>query len=585
MASTTDTAPAIGIDLGTTNSCAAIHDGTRPRVISSNLGYATIPSVLTFDREGGCVVGQQAERQMVLHPASCIYGSKRLLGRACVPGTLERFQPHFAYELVGDAEGFIAARIHDQTVPLVDVAARILRALREAAEAALGKRVERAVITVPAYFHENQRALVRQAGQLAGLEVLQIINEPTAAALSFGAKRDEQKRVLVFDLGGGTFDVSIVELAGGELNVVGVDGDSFLGGLDFDTRLCAIVQQKLATRLGKKELELDTIARARLLAAARSAKHELSGHAQTTIELRCLSLPDGSMVNVQEQVSAAEYEAACAELLSRTHAVIKRALDRSRLRPQDIQEVLLVGGQTRMPAVERQLVEFFGKKPSKRVHPDEAVALGAAIAAYARDGHTPSVVRDMLPMPIGTARADGQFQPLIPRNAALPAEVTVRVTAQPVGTTLHLPLFQGDGSHAFDNEVLGAITFNGVSGKRGPVDLSVTLRLDAEGLLTASARQAGTAQEQTVQLSSNHVPTALLAEVVQSRLEVTVEAPNAKASNAKAQGPAAQGKAASTTKAPTTAKADATGRGPASARKEVEKPGFWQRLMGFFRRT
>ena len=298
-------ARAIGIDLGTTFSCAAIVDGGRPAVIKSRLGYGMIPSIVAFV-DGKPVVGQAAERKMILKPEDAIYGSKRLLGRTFLPGVRDKFQPHFQYKLVADADGFVAAEVAGRIVTLLDVSSMILREMRSAAIEGLGYQVDRAVVTVPAYFNENQRQFVREAGRRAGLEVLRIINEPTAAALCFGFKRAEKKRLLVFDLGGGTFDVSLVDVDGNIFNVLGADGDTFLGGLDFDAKLVDHFTTKLRAKLGRA-IGFDPIAAQRLRVAAQEAKHQLSVQEKTLINLPGMTVADGPPIDVTGSVTRQEF--------------------------------------------------------------------------------------------------------------------------------------------------------------------------------------------------------------------------------------------------------------------------------------
>ena len=516
---------AIGIDLGTTFSCAAIVEGRKPQVVRSRLGYTTLPSVVTFDAHGEAVVGHEAERGMVLRPKDTIYGSKRLLGRSFLPGVLARFQPHFQYQLVADPDGFVAAHVCGRTVSFVDVAALILREMRRAAESGLGRPVERAVVTVPAYFNENQRAFVREAGRRAELDVIRVINEPTAAALCFGFNRAERKRLLVFDLGGGTFDVSIVELDGNVFQVVGTDGDTFLGGIDFDDRLAAHLLDRLGAR-GKQPIELDAVGRQRIRAAAQEAKHQLSVQQTFTVSIPALTLADGSRIDVAEPVSRPELEEITRSLLDGTLAVVSRALDAAGLRPADIDDVLLVGGQTRMPVVARRLRDLFDKEPTKRIHPDEVVAQGAAIAAESHDRFDAVVLRDVVPLAIGIAEPDGRMTPVIARNTRIPHEATATVAVPPGLESLKLAVFQGGSAQASGNEYLGALVVDGLPRRSEPVDCRVAFRLDAECLLHLHAAIPALDIDREVTLVTQHTPDQVLGEMGRERvLVVTPLAP------------------------------------------------------------
>jgi molecular chaperone DnaK len=511
---------AIGIDLGTTYTCAAVVEDGKPRVIRSRLGYTTIPSVVTYDDQGEALVGQPAERRMIVQPEETIYGSKRLVGRAFASGVRKRFQPFFQYELVSDQDGFIAAKIGERTISLVDVSALILREIRAAAESGLGERIRRAVITVPAYFNENQRASVREAGKRAELDVIRIINEPTAAALCFGINQQDKKRVLVFDLGGGTFDVSIVNIEAGLFSVLGVDGDSFLGGIDFDRRIVTWLLARLEEREGKP-VEVSATAKERLRGAAQDAKHQLSVQKQALINLPNLELESGATVNINDMLSRDEFEEITSELVEQTLAVVRRALDRQRIRPSDIDDILLVGGQTRMPALHARLKEIFGKEPTKKVHPDEVVALGAAIAADSHVRMQAVKLVDVVPLPIGLGSTDGKFVPVIPRNTAVPHESSTTVFFPGNCRTLELAVFQGDRSHSFDNEYLGSIHVDGLnSDSDEDVETKVGFFLDEESLLTVHVSIPALNLDQEVDLVTTHTPDEVLARMGKERIRV-----------------------------------------------------------------
>ena len=513
--------PAIGIDLGTTYSCAAIVQDGRPQVIRSKLGYTTIPSVVTFNKQGDAVVGVPAERRMVLEPKETIYGSKRLIGRTFLSGVKKRFQPHFQYELVSDDDGFVAAQMGDRTVQLVDVASMILDEIRKNAHTALGKPATRAVVTVPAYFNDNQRAFVREAGKRAGLDVLRILNEPTAAALAYGIDRGESKRLLVFDLGGGTFDVSILELDGNVFTVRGVDGDSFLGGIDFDRRLMDLLLERICDSTGRT-VELSPVGRERLRREAQEAKHQLSVQQQVFIRIPSLILADGSMVDVAEKISRQELEEATAELVDLVMSVVRRSMDRLSLRAADIDEVLLVGGQTRMPMLHEKIRQFFGKEPSKRVHPDEVVAMGAAIAAHSHDRPDAVTLRDVVAIPIGITDPNGYFMPVVPRNAPIPDQFPVKVRIPPNYRSFKMAVFQGTRSHAFDNEYLGALTLDELQPSEHSLECDLLFKLDEECLLTVQATIAELGIDKDVTLATQQTPDEVLEEMGRERVQVSI---------------------------------------------------------------
>lgn len=502
-------ATAIGIDLGTTYTCAAIVDKGGPRVISSRLGYTTIPSVVTYDDEGEPLVGQQAERRMILSPADTIYGSKRLLGRSFRSGVHMQFQPHFHYELVPGEDGLIAANVKGMMTSLIEVAALILLECRKAAEENLGRPVDRAVVTVPAYFNETQRACVRKAGRFAGLEIIRILNEPTAAALAYGARGNTSKRLLVFDLGGGTFDVSVVRAGNDLLEVEAVDGDSFLGGIDFDHLLVGHIVDRLSERLGV-DIELSKIDGERLRKEAQQAKHELSAQERALISLPHVGLPDGQLINVDETLSRAELEEATGELVDHCLAVVARTLTRLQLTPGDIDAVLLVGGQTRMPLVQARLTELFGRPPSKRVHPDEAVALGAAIAAHAADHENATRLVDVVPMSIDIAVGGGKIRKVVEAGTALPHSATLKFEIPPRTETVRLAVLQGDEPRARDNDYLGSIVLDGLMSKEATV-CTLEFRLDADGILGVFATIPDWGPPRFVDLDRSVVLDALLA--------------------------------------------------------------------------
>ncbi len=471
----------IGIDLGTTNSCAAVVDSDGPRVIESRLGYSTIPSIVAFDDDGQVLVGRAAERRMILNPADTIYGSKRLLGRAFRTGVQMEFQPHFQYELVPGDDGAIAAKVGGSVTSLIEVAGHILFECRRAAEESLGCSVERAVVTVPAYFNESQRSCVRRAGAFAGLKISRILSEPTAAALAFGAHRDLRQRLLVFDLGGGTFDISVVRISGNTFTVEAVEGDSFLGGLDFDMLLVGHLVDRLAMQHGSG-FELAKVDSERVRVAAQQAKHELSLTESSSVIVPHVSTPDGETINIDETVTRADLEKATGPLVEHCLALVDRTLRGLRVTPEEISAVLLVGGQTRMPLIQQRLEEYLGRPPSKGVHPDEAVALGAAIAASAENQAAAPKLSDVVPMSINVAVGGGKVRKVVPAGTALPHSGVLEFKI-PAGMALvRLAVMQGDEVRARDNDYLGALVLEGPASDE-PTVCKIEFKLDGEGIM------------------------------------------------------------------------------------------------------
>jgi molecular chaperone DnaK len=472
---------AIGIDLGTTYTCAAVVDSDGPRVIESRLGYSTIPSIVAFDDDGQVLVGRAAERRMILNPAETIYGSKRLLGRAFRTGVQMEFQPHFQYELVPGDDGAIAAKVAGSVTSLIEVAGHILFECRRAAEESLGCSVERAVVTVPAYFNESQRSCVRRAGAFAGLKISRILSEPTAAALAYGAHRATNQRLLVFDLGGGTFDISVVRISGNSFTVEAVDGDSFLGGLDFDHLLVGHLVDRLAKQRGG-DFEFSMVDRERVRAAAQQVKHELSERESSDVMLPHVVMPDGETINIEETVTRADLEVATSPLVDHCLALVDRTLQRLRITPQDISAVLLVGGQTRMPLVQQRLEEYLGKPPIKGVHPDEAVALGAAIAAAAENKPSAPKLADVVPMSINVAVGGGRVRQVVPAGTPLPHSGLLEFKIPPGMELVRLAVMQGDELRARDNDYLGALVLEGPASAE-PVVCKIDFKLDGEGIM------------------------------------------------------------------------------------------------------
>jgi molecular chaperone DnaK len=508
----------IGIDLGTTYSCAAVVEGTEPKVLQSRLGYSTIPSIVTFDDQGLPVVGQLAERRLVLEPERVVYGSKRLIGRTYSKSLARLFGGRTRYEIVPDGEGMAAIKVGRRVLSPIEVGACVLAEMKKMAEAALHEPVNHAVITVPAAFTENQRGAVREAGARAGLEVLRIVNEPTAATLAFGYGRGVHKKVLVYDLGGGTFDVSILSLSGSLCSVLATVGDTFLGGLDFDDVLVQLMIKALREQHG--DVRVAPRADERLRAAARDAKHALSETTRTNVSLPKLPIEGGAAgtVDFQTSITREQFEAAATPLVDRTIKTCDEALAIANLTPRDIEDVLLVGGQTRMPMVSARLQAHFHRPPSKRVHPDEVVACGAAILATTFERDDAPVLMDVLSIPIGIAEPDGTMQIVLGRNVWLPTAATLTIDVAP-GAKREIAVFQGESMKAVENEFLGAFTYEAAPGDDAtPHAIELTFLLNMECILTVRSKDVTTGVEAEHTLTTRQTSDEVLARLGRERL-------------------------------------------------------------------
>ncbi len=501
----------IGIDLGTTNSCVAVADAGKARVLASRLGHHTIPSVVAFDAHGRLLVGHPAKRQMVVNPRHTVYGSKRLVGRPFASPTVQACRDRFHYEIVEGPGGAAAVRFAGRDFSLQQIAAYVLGEMRTTASEALGEEVTSAVVTVPAYYNDHQRNAVREAGQLAGLTVERIVNEPTAAALAFGYGRALDKRVLVYDLGGGTFDASVLEIQGDVYEVVSTGGDTFLGGVDFDSQLADHLVYRFMERNGFVPPS-DRVVWQRIRDAAEEIKVSLSSReiAVAHVPYLCKG-PDGKEVDLQVDVSRVELEELTEQLVDRSIVVCQDVLAAKGLAADDIDEVLLVGGQSRMPLVWRKVREAFGREPNKSVHPDEAVAIGAALLADS-DARIDSVVLiDVLAMGIGVGLPGGRMAPILQRNTKLPAKkVYEHGTTKDGQSELELAVFQGDSHKVSECEYLGTLRVQGLPPRpRGEVRVSVEFSLGAEGILHVSAKNLATGQVTDLKLATRDTPASL----------------------------------------------------------------------------
>ncbi len=498
-------AKVIGIDLGTTNSCVAVMDGRDAKVIENSEGGRTTPSIVAFTSDGERLVGQPAKRQAVTNPERTIFAVKRLIGRRYDDPMVEKDKKLVPYKIVKAPNGDAWVEVDGKTYSPSQISAFILQKMKDTAEAFLGEKVEQAVITVPAYFNDAQRQATKDAGKIAGLEVLRIINEPTAAALSYGLDKKEGKTIAVYDLGGGTFDVSILEIGDGVFEVKSTNGDTFLGGEDFDMRLVNYLADEFKKEQGI-DLRNDKLALQRLKEAAEKAKIELSSATQTEINLPFITADASGPKHLTMKLTRAKFEALVDDLIQRTIGPCKAALKDAGVTAGEIEEVVLVGGMTRMPKVQEVVKQFFGKEPHKGVNPDEVVAIGAAIQAGVLQGDVKDVLLlDVTPLSLGIETLGGVFTRLIDRNTTIPTKKgQVFSTAEDNQNAVTIRVFQGEREMAADNKMLGQFDLVGIPpAPRGVPQIEVTFDIDANGIVNVSAKDKGTGKEQQIRIQAS----------------------------------------------------------------------------------